>query len=121
MLWRSMTRVRIPSRKSCGSASRVRIDHAHDECARRSRISGRAPGMGGLMSQLLMELLPFAVFVGIGIFAVTEPRSARTLKKTPRVQRFCGYLEDESVMMVDPDGTPVPRSLEGISRFSIGR
>jgi len=37
------------------------------------------------------------------------------------MQRFCGYLEDESVLMVDPDGTPVPqgRSLVGISRFSI--
>jgi hypothetical protein len=68
-----------------------------------------------------MELLPFAVFVGIGIFAVTEPRSARMVKKAPRIQRFCGYLEDESVLMVDPDGTQVPqgRSLVGISRFSI--
>ena len=74
------------------------------------------------MLQLVLELLPFVVFLGIGIFAVTEPRSQRTIKKARRPQRFCGYLDGESLLMVDPDGTPVPRSpsLEGVTRFSIG-
>ena len=73
------------------------------------------------MLQLIIELLPFAVFLGIGIFAVTEPRSLRTVKKTPRAQKFCVYLDGDSLAMVDPDGTPAPRgrSLDGISRFSI--
>jgi hypothetical protein len=61
------------------------------------------------MLQLVLEMLPFAVFVGIGIFAVAEPRSPRQIAKTPRSQRFCGYLDGESLLMVDPDGRPVPR------------
>lgn len=75
------------------------------------------------MSQLMVELLPFAVFVLMGVFAVTEPRTRRTMKKAPRAQRFCVYLDGESLLMVDPDGTPVPRnsSLDDVSRFSIPR
>jgi hypothetical protein len=75
------------------------------------------------MLQLLLELLPFAVFLGMGIFAVTEQRTPQRVKKAPRAQRFCGYLDGESLVMADPDGTLVPRTpaLEDISRFSIGR
>ena len=75
------------------------------------------------MAQLVMELLPFAVFLGMGIFAVTDRRAQPTAKKAPRAQRFCGYLDGEVLVMADPDGTPVPRTrtLDDISRFSIGR
>ena len=63
------------------------------------------------MLQLTLELLPFVVFVAVGVFAFRNPaplRSQSTLD-FPRRRTFCRFSEGEALMLADPDGKPVPR------------
>ncbi len=62
------------------------------------------------MLQLVLELLPFVVFVAIGIFAFAEPASCDAgTTKVPRPRTFCRFSENGTLMLADPDGKPVKR------------
>jgi hypothetical protein len=66
-----------------------------------------------MMLQLTLEMLPFAVFVIIGIFAFAEPASRRKApleEKHPRMRTFCGIGDEGTLILADPDGKPVPRN-----------
>jgi hypothetical protein len=60
------------------------------------------------MLQLSLEILPFAVFVAMGIFAFTEPASCQPASKQPRPRTFCRYNESGRLLLADPDGRPAP-------------
>ena len=65
------------------------------------------------MMQLTLELLPFAVFVAIGIFAFAEQPSPRRAALTPKFHRqrtFCGFRDSGTLVITDPDGKPGTRS-----------
>lgn len=59
------------------------------------------------MLQLIVELLPFVVFVSIGVGAWYEPTSSRSRPaQEPRPRRFCELSEGQGVILSDPDGRP---------------
>ena len=61
------------------------------------------------MLQLMVEILPFAVFVIIGVAAWYEPASSRSpTSHARRARRFCEFSETQGLALSDPDGTPVP-------------
>ena len=62
------------------------------------------------MLQLIMEMLPFVVFVTIGVAAWYEPASPRNATDRARRQRrFCELNDAQDLALSDPDGTPVPQ------------
>lgn len=63
------------------------------------------------MLQLLLEMLPFAVFVTIGVAAWYEPASPRNAAAPVRRTRsFCEFNDTQDLTLSDPDGRPVPQS-----------
>ena len=63
------------------------------------------------MWQLIVEILPFAVFVAIGAAAWYEPPPSRdSTALAPRPRRFCELSEAQGLVLSDPDGTPVPHN-----------
>jgi hypothetical protein len=65
------------------------------------------------MMQLTLEMLPFAVFVAIGIFAFADQPSRRRSvppTKFPRSRTFCGFRDGGTLILADPDGKPVKRN-----------
>lgn len=62
------------------------------------------------MLQLFVEMLPFVVFVTIGVAAWYEPASACTANaNVRRPRRFCEFNEAQGLTLSDPDGRPVPQ------------
>lgn len=60
------------------------------------------------MLQLILEILPFVVFVSLGVGAWYEPASFRSRRTSePRPRRFCELSEGQGVILSDPDGRPV--------------
>ena len=63
------------------------------------------------MLQLIMEMLPFVVFVTIGVAAWYEPASPRNATAHGQRQRsFCELNDAQGVNLSDPDGRPVPQT-----------
>lgn len=59
------------------------------------------------MLQLMVEILPFAVFVSLGVAAWYEPAPPRSgTAREPRPRRFCELSEGQGVILSDPDGRP---------------
>ena len=60
------------------------------------------------MLQLIVEILPFAVFVTIGVAAWYEPSPPRnSTAHARRARRFCELSEGQGLVLSDPDGRPV--------------
>lgn len=63
------------------------------------------------MLQLTVEILPFAVFVVVGLAAWYEPASRRNpTALARRARRFCELSESQGLVLSDPDGRPVPHN-----------
>lgn len=60
------------------------------------------------MFQLFVEILPFAVFIAIGIAAWGEPGPPCNRTHARRTRRFCELSDGQSLALTDPDGKPVP-------------